>query len=228
MGTDALMVRGYKHMKGMSRHAHTDALLGPWEHGYQGLTRSSQSWQAAVAREWVGQGAWAKEDFRESQTYTLQTHQALRGGIALPCSPRDNAPTPRCPHLIGTLQRVVDEVFVPIWMRGPCSGTTPILMRGPGGPRAGAVAAPAPGVEVQPTQYGDAMQVVVPPTVYATVRALGYYHWGNLYEADRRIKGEQTVKKRAPACKGIPGFTLWLARHIAVRAPLLQVPPLRW
>ena len=30
---DALMVRGYKHMTGISRRAHTDALLGPWEHG---------------------------------------------------------------------------------------------------------------------------------------------------------------------------------------------------
>ena len=62
---DALMVRGYKHMTGISRHAHTDALWGPWEHGCQGLTRSSHSWQVAVARERVRQGAWAKEDFRE-------------------------------------------------------------------------------------------------------------------------------------------------------------------
>ena len=63
---DALMVRGYKHMTGISHHAHTDALWGPWEHGCQGLARSSHSWQTAVAREWVRQGAWAKEDFRES------------------------------------------------------------------------------------------------------------------------------------------------------------------
>ena len=39
---DALMVKGYKHMTGTSRHAHTDTLLGPWKHGYQGLTRSSR------------------------------------------------------------------------------------------------------------------------------------------------------------------------------------------
>ena len=77
---DGLMVRGYKHMTGISRHAHTDALWGPWEHGCQGLTRSSHSWQPAVAPEWVWQGAWAKDDFRESETYTLQAHQALRGG----------------------------------------------------------------------------------------------------------------------------------------------------
>ena len=41
---DALMVRGYKHMTGTSRHAHTDALWGLWEHGCQGLTRCSHSW----------------------------------------------------------------------------------------------------------------------------------------------------------------------------------------
>ena len=51
---------------------------------------------------------------------------------------------PRCPHLIATLQRVVDEVSLPMWMPSPCSGTTPILVRGPGGPRAAAAAAPAP------------------------------------------------------------------------------------
>ena len=41
---DALMVQAYKHMTGIPRHAHTEALLGPWEHGCQGLTRSSHSW----------------------------------------------------------------------------------------------------------------------------------------------------------------------------------------
>ena len=41
---DALMVRAYKHMTGISRHAHTDPLRGPWEHGCQGLTRSEHSW----------------------------------------------------------------------------------------------------------------------------------------------------------------------------------------
>ena len=49
-----------------ARHAHTEALWGPWEHGSQVLTRSSHSWQIAVTREWVRQGAWAKEDFWES------------------------------------------------------------------------------------------------------------------------------------------------------------------
>ena len=77
---DTLMVRGYKHMTGISRHAHMDALSGPREHGCEGFARSSNSWQTVVAREWVRQGAWAKEDFRESQAYTLETHQTLRGG----------------------------------------------------------------------------------------------------------------------------------------------------
>ena len=79
---------------------------------------------------------------------------------------------PRCPHLIATLQRVVDEVSLPM-MPGPCSGKTPILVRGPGGPRAGAMAATAPQIEVYPTQYGDVTQGVIPPTVYETVQAVG-------------------------------------------------------
>ena len=34
---DALVVRGYKHMTGISGHAHTHALWGPWKHCCKGL-----------------------------------------------------------------------------------------------------------------------------------------------------------------------------------------------
>ena len=47
----ALMVRGCKHMTATSRHANTDALWGPEEHGCQGLAWSSHSWQVAVVSE---------------------------------------------------------------------------------------------------------------------------------------------------------------------------------
>ena len=117
---------------------------------------------------------------------------------------------------------------MPMWMPGPCSGTTPILVRGPGGSRVGAAAAPAPQVEKYPTQYGDVVQVVIPSTVYETVHALGYHHLGDLYTEDHRVKGEKTLKERALARKGIPGLLAWLARHGAVLAPLLRVPPPQW
>ena len=159
---DALMVRAYNHMTGIPRQAYTDTLLGPWEHGCQGVTRSAHSWQTAVVRESVRQGAWAKRKFRDSQTYSLQTHQALRGGCPAVLTPGQYTHHPKCPHLIAKLQRVVDEVALPMWMPGRCLGSTPILVRGPGGPRAGAAAAPAPKVEVYPTPYGDVIQVVIP------------------------------------------------------------------
>ena len=66
LANNTRMVRGYKYMMGTSRHAHTNALWGPWEHGCHGLARSSHSWQKVVAWEWVRQGAWAKEDFPDS------------------------------------------------------------------------------------------------------------------------------------------------------------------
>ena len=72
------------------------------------------------------------------------------------------------------------------------------------------------------------MQVVIPPTIYETVQALGYHHLGDLHTEDHRIKGERTLKERAPARKGIPGLRTWLARHGTVLAPLLRVPPPRW
>ena len=79
----ALMVGAYKHVTGISRHANTDKLWGPWEHGRQSLTRSAHSWQTALVCEWVRQGAYAKKEFWDSQAYSLQTHQALMGGV--PC-----------------------------------------------------------------------------------------------------------------------------------------------
>ena len=97
---DALMVRGYKHMTGTSRHAHTDALWGHGEHGRQGLARSSHSWQVAVVREWVRQGAWAKEEFRASQAHTLRTHRVLEGGCPAAFTLGQYTHHPRCPHLI--------------------------------------------------------------------------------------------------------------------------------
>ena len=133
-----------------------------------------------------------------------------------------------CPHLIATLQRVVDQVSMPMWMPGPCSGTTPIVVRGLGGSRAGAAAAPAPQVGVYPNQYGNVVQVVTPPTVYKARRALGYHHLGDLYTEDHHIKGERTLKERAPARKGIPGLRVWLPRHGAILAPLLWVHRPRW
>ena len=167
-------------------------------------------------------------EFRDSQAHFLQTHQALRGGCPAVLTPGQYTNHPRCPHIIATLQKVVDEVAMPMWMPGPCSGTTPILIRGPGGPRAGAAAAPAPQVEVYPTPYGNVVQVVVPPVIYETVHALGYHHLGDLYTADHRVQRERTLKERAPARKGIPGLRAWLARHAAVLVPLLQEPPPRW
>ena len=60
------------------------------------------------------------------------------------------------------------------------------------------------------------------------MQALGYHHLGDLYTADRRIKGERALKEQAPARKGIPGLRVWLARHSAILAPLLRVPPPWW
>ena len=104
---------------------------------------------------------------------------------------------PKCPHLVATLQRVVDEVVMPMWMPGPCSRTTPVLVRGPGGPRAGAAAAPAPRVEMYPTPYGNVVQVVIPPAIYETVQALGYHHLGDLYTGDNRVLQQRTLKEPA-------------------------------
>ena len=53
---DALMVSAYKHMTGITRHAHTEAIWDPWEHSRQGLTRSAPSWQTAVVQSRCSEG----------------------------------------------------------------------------------------------------------------------------------------------------------------------------
>ena len=90
------------------------------------------------------------------------------------------------------------------------------------------MAAPAPQVEVYNTRYGDVTQVIVPPTIYETVQALGYHHLGDLYTADYQVIGERALKERAPTRKGIPGLRAWLACHNAVLVPLLRAPTPRW
>ena len=59
-------------------------------------------------------------------------------------------------------------------------------------------------MEVYPTQHGDVVRVVIPPTVYETVEALGYHQLGDLYTEDHRIKRERTRKERALARKVLP------------------------
>ena len=135
---------------------------------------------------------------------------------------------PRCPHLIATLQRVVDDMAMPMWMPGPFSGTCPILVRGTGGPRAGAAAAPAPQVDEYPTHCGGVVQVIIPVTIYEPVKAPGCHHLGDLYMEDNRVKRERALKERAPTRKGIPGLRARLTRHEAVVVPLLRVPPPLW
>ena len=79
-----------------------------------------------------------------SQTYTLRTHQALRGGCPAVLTPGHYTHHVQCPHLIQTLQRVVDEVSLLMSMPGQCSGVTPILVQGPSLPQAGAPVTPTP------------------------------------------------------------------------------------
>ena len=87
---------------------------------------------------------------------------------------------------------------------GPLLRNAPHPGTGPRGPRAGAAAAPVPQVEVYPTQYGDVVQVIIPPTIYETVQALGYHHLGDLYTEVHCVKRERAAKERAPTRKGNP------------------------
>ena len=67
-----------------------------------------------------------------------------------------------------------------------------------------------------------------PPDRLHDGTGFGVHHWGDLCTADHQVKGERTLKKRAPDRKGIPGLRVRLARQSAVVAPLLRAPPPQW
>ena len=127
---DTVMVRGYKHTTGTARHAHTE-------------TCPILPLVAGRGRPGVGPAGCLSEGRISSIPSPHPPNSPSAGRLAV-LTPGQYTPHPRCPHLIRTLQRVVDEVSLPMGMPGLCSGTTPILVQGPGGPRAGA---PAPRVE---------------------------------------------------------------------------------
>ena len=78
-----------------------------------------------MVREWVRKGAWAKQEFRDSQAYSLRMHQPLRGGCPAVLTPGQYTHHPKCPHLIATLQRVVDEVALSMWTDSAPNGQRP-------------------------------------------------------------------------------------------------------
>ena len=93
---------------------------------------------------------------------------------------------PKCPHLITTLQRVVNEVSMPMWMPGPCSGMTLILVRGLGGPRAGVMAAPS-----------SSLRSLAMSTIMA---AFGESRWGRSY-----FQTGARTSSRLRGAVGVPG-----------------------
>ena len=134
------------------------------------------------------------------------------GGCPAVVTPVHYAHNVRCPHHIQTLQRVVDEVSLPMWLPGQCTGTSPVTGAGPKPPKGGAGGPYSSGQSV-PRPVWDVTQVV---KVYETVHTSGYHHLGKAYTPDHNIVEERAVKERAPTRKRILGLRTWLTRHSAV------------
>ena len=141
---DALMVKGYKHMMGTSRYpTQTPSVPRP-----QGRARSSRSWHVAVVREWVPYSACAKEEFRASQAYTVQTHEALRGACPAVLTLGQYTHHPQFSHLIHTSSAGGGRGYPADVGAGPLLGNHPYTGAGPRRAKSGAMAARAPRVEV--------------------------------------------------------------------------------
>ena len=141
---DALMVRAYKHMTGVSCHAHTEALLGAlgaWLPGFDPistLVADCGSPGVGPAGGLGQRGVPGLPDLCPPGTPSAQRRMSCGA------YPRKYTHHPRCPHLIATLQRVVDDVAMPMWMPSPYLGTSPILIRGPRRTPSGGSGGPCP------------------------------------------------------------------------------------
>ena len=61
---------------------------------------------------------WPKGHFRGAQTYYLEMYQAIRGSSTAILASGHDTHQPNCPHIVRTLQTVVDQVGMPLWLPG--------------------------------------------------------------------------------------------------------------
>ena len=122
---DALVVRWWKQVRGTSRHTHTESLWGPWKDDCLGIHHSHHSWQVAVTRKWVRQGALAK----------WWAQGGVLGGMPCPAwrvprrtHPGLMDPSPPLPPLVAHRASGRGRSGLPIWLPRHCLGTTPILV----------------------------------------------------------------------------------------------------
>ena len=171
------MVRCWKRIAGTSRHAHTESLWGPWRDGSLGLRRSEHLWQVVVAREWVRQGAWAEDHFKQTKkTYLAECH----------------AHKSRCPAVL-TLRQCNSSPALTPFAAQPAVGSGPSglvnvapgpLCRHKPRPRAPPNEGRHPRPDIPPvvtthqTTYGDVTHVQLPLAVYSVALTL-WYRYGD-------------------------------------------------
>ena len=211
-------------MTGISRHAHTDALWGPGSMAARAELGPRTYGRPQSPMNGSGRVLGVSKTFESPSRIPSRPTKRSEGG-ALPGSPHDKAPTIR-----GALTSSVR--CSGWWMRYPCPcgcwardrGRTAYWCRALADQEWGQWRPPPPGWRCTPPHTATSCKWSSPPPFYKAVKALGEHKLGDMYTADHRVKGQRTLKQRAPARRGIPGLRGWLARHNTVVASLLRVP----
>ena len=157
---------------------------------------------------------------------TWQSAMPTTEGIP-PYSPQVNGPitatAPTC-----RLQ-LVDQVGLPMWLPGHCSGTTPILVPPPPSRSAGKPDHTSPpAVTTHNTTYGTATHVQLPRAISSVARVLGYQHLSDFYAPDGVLRNAQDLRAWAPWGRTVHMVRDWLHRHHAALQPVIGAPAPRW
>ena len=125
---DALLMRMYKQLTGLSRYAKTAAIWAPQKDSGLGMGRAAARHGVAVQREWIRHHSACKEYYRDGlREYLDEMHLRLGGCPAVLLSHQRE--TRAGPHVWDCLQHVVTYVNLPMWLPGECAKRSHILLQ---------------------------------------------------------------------------------------------------
>ena len=220
---DALLLRMYKQLTGLSRYAKTAAIWAPQRDSGLGMGRAAARHAVAVQREWIRHHSACKEYYQDGlREYLAEMHLRL-GGCPAVLLPRQRETTAG-PHVWDCLQHVVTHVDLPMWLPGECAQQSHVLLRH----RDNDPMAP-PVEKLWSTKYGQVRAVLIPKGVFAMTIKMNVHHLEDLVSEDRgwaRHKYGMEAKGAPPYLVKI--FSSWYNKHSNELFRLREKHPPEW
>ena len=167
---DALLMRMYKQLTGLSRYAKTAAIWAPQKDSGLGMGRAAARHAVAVQREWIRHHSVCKEYYQDGLGEYLDEMHLRLGGCPAVLLPHHRE-TRAGPHVWDCLQHVVTYVNLPMWLPGECAKRSHILLQ-----HKDADPMAAPLEKIWSTMHGQVRAVFVPKGVYAMTVRMNVHH----------------------------------------------------